>query len=206
MGRRDQTTAANQNRVLETRPTRAPKSGTRLAGPVLIRAGSGPDQGRSTENNRPGRGERFSMGEPTIEDYFLEDRTFPPPPEFVAAGPRRRSLALRRGRRRLRGASGPGRPASSLDWFDDFDTDPRVGAALRQVVRRRHAQRLVQLPRPPRRGRPRRQGRATTGRASRATPARSPTPTCSTRCSRFANVLKGLGVREGRPGRASTCR
>src|SRR3954469_7480703 len=24
------------------------------------------------------------MSEPTIEDYFIEDRTFPPPPEFVA--------------------------------------------------------------------------------------------------------------------------
>ena len=63
------------------------------------------------------------------------------------------------------------------------DDDLRVGAAVRQVVRRRPAQRLATTastatspPATATRSR-------STGRASPATPARSPTPSCSTRCS-----------------------
>ena len=53
--------------------------------------------------------------------------------------------------------------------------DPRVGAAVREVVRRRQAQRHRQLPRPPRR-RPATATRSrSTGKASPATPAPSPT-------------------------------
>ena len=73
--------------------------------------------------------------------------------------------------------------AELLDWATEWDTDLRVGAAVRQVVRRRPAQRLVQLPRPPRRSPARATRWPSTGRASRATPAPSPTPSCSTRCS-----------------------
>ena len=102
--------------------------------------------------------------------------------EFVKQRPRRRRLAARRGRDRLRGVLGPpGRRAARL--VRRLGHDPRVGPAVRQVVRRRHAQRLATTAStatsPP--------ARATrspsTGRASRATPAPSPTPSCSTRCS-----------------------
>ena len=91
---------------------------------------------------------------PTIEDYLLENRTFPPSPPFQAqalvAGP----LALRRGRRRLRGVLGPPGPRA-VTWSETSTSTVRVGPAVRQVVRGRHAQRLLQLPRPPRRRRPR---------------------------------------------------
>ena len=46
-----------------------------------------------------------------------------------------------------------------IDWVDAVRDDPRVGPAVREVVRRRRAQRRLQLRRPARRARPRRQGR-----------------------------------------------
>jgi len=60
------------------------------------------------------------MTEPTIEAYYLEDRTFAPPPEFVA-----RSLTADRS---LYEQADEGweefwaTQARSLDWFDDFTT------------------------------------------------------------------------------------
>ena len=54
-----------------------------------------------------------------------------------------------------------------------------VEPAVRQVVRRRQAQRLLQLRRPPRRGRQRRPRRLSTGAARRARSSTSPTPTCT---------------------------
>ena len=70
----------------------------------------------------------------------------------------RRHVAVRRGRPRRPGVLGPpGVRAPRLD--DGVGHDLRVGAAGREVVRRRSAQRRPQLPRPPRRGRPGRQGR-----------------------------------------------
>ena len=72
-----------------------------------------------------------------------------------------------------------------------------VEPAVRQVVRRRQAQRLLQLPRPPRRGRQRRPRRLPLarrgGRGARRHlrgPARD--------VQRFANALKDLGIEQGR--------
>ena len=48
--------------------------------------------------------------------------------------------------------------------------------------------------------------RRSSGRASRATRARSPTSELHREVCQFANVLKSLGVEEGRPRRRSTCR
>ena len=142
------------------------------------------------------------MAEPTIEDYYLEDRTFPPPEDFKkpTRSCRRPSL-YEEAERRLRGLLGPAGGASCSTGSSEWRHDPRVGPAVRQVVRRRQAQRLLQLPRPPRRGRAAATRSPTTGRASPATPARSPTPSCYAEVQRFANVLKGLGVEQGRPGR-----
>ena len=139
----------------------------------------------------------------TIESLLVEGRTFPPSAEFVADASSR-PRALRRGRRRSRGVLGRGRPRELLDWFEPWHTVLRVGPAVREVVRRRQAERLVQLPRPARR-RPATATRSrTTGRASPATPARSPTRELLDDVSRLANALKELGVREGRPGQRST--
>ena len=60
--------------------------------------------------------------------------------------------------------------AELLDWFEAWHTDPRVGPAVRQVVRRRQAQRLPQRRRPPRRRRPGRQGRVPLGGRARRHP------------------------------------
>jgi len=61
------------------------------------------------------------MSEPTIEDYFVEDRTFPPSPEFVA-----HALVTDRSLYDEAAADLEGfwaRQARELvTWFDDFDT------------------------------------------------------------------------------------
>ena len=75
--------------------------------------------------------------------------------------------------------------------------DPRLGAAVREVVRRRQAERLGELPRPPRRTPATATRSRSTGRASPATAARSPTRSCSTRRRRVANLLRELGVAKG---------
>ena len=67
----------------------------------------------------------------------------------------------------------------------------RLAAAVREVVRRRAAQRRGELRRPARRRRQRRPGRAPLGRrAARTTPATSPTPSCSARSRMAANALE----------------
>ena len=119
----------------------------------------------------------------TIEDYLLEERTFPPPTAFKAqalvAGTHlydeadedyqgfwaRQAADLARpgSRSGTRSATGS---CPFAKWF--------VGGKL-------NVQR--ELPRPPRRRRAAATGWRSTGRASRATPAPSPTPTCSPRSS-----------------------
>ena len=75
--------------------------------------------------------------------------------------------------------------------------DPRVGPAVREVVRRRQAERRVQLPRPPRRRRPRRPGRVPLGGRAGRHPRRSPTPSCSTSRAAPPTRCKALGVEKG---------
>ena len=131
-----------------------------------------------------------------IEDYFVEDRTFPPPADFAAE-------ALVSGAEIYDEAEADwqgfwARQAADLvTWYDDVAHDPRLGPAVRQVVRRRHPQRVVQLPRPPRRGRPGRARSRSTGRASRATQRTITYADLLDQVQRFANVLKGLGVGKG---------
>ena len=123
----------------------------------------------------------------TLDALLAENRKFPPPERIDGRRPRHRHRPVRRGGRRRRGLLGPpGRRAARLDA--GVDHDPRLAAAVRQVVRRRPAQRRRQLPRPPRRGRPRRPGRdPLRGRAGRhphdhlrrpAGRGRSASPTC----------------------------
>ncbi len=77
--------------------------------------------------------------------------------------------APRRGRRRSGGVLGrAGRRAPGL--VEALGHRPGLGPAVREVVRRRRAERFVQLRRPPRRGRPRRPGRVPLGGRARRLP------------------------------------
>ena len=103
------------------------------------------------------------MSDETLSNLLHEKRRFEP-----AGRPRRerqrQGRRLRRGRRRTGSRSGRRRPSGS-PGTTPWDRGPRLGQpAVRQVVRRRQAQRGVQLRRPARRGRQRRPGRLPLGR------------------------------------------
>ena len=100
-----------------------------------------------------------------LEALLQEGRTFPPPEPFRKDALDHRRVGLRRGRARLAGLLGHAGARARLDR--GVAHDPRVGPAVREVVRRRQAQRRVQLPRPPRRSRSRRPGRVPLGRRAR---------------------------------------
>ena len=99
-------------------------------------------------------------------------------------------------------------PPQAVDWI----TEPtararRLQPAVLPLVPRRHAQHLLQRPRPARARRPRRPGGARPrqpGHRHRARP--SPTPSCSTRWPRFAGALAGAGRRARATAWSSTCR
>ena len=61
------------------------------------------------------------MGEPTIEDYLLEERRFPPPPDFVA-GALVTDDALYREAEADVEAFWARQARELLSWYDDFDT------------------------------------------------------------------------------------
>ena len=137
-------------------------------------------------------------GRAAIEDYYLEERRFPPPEGFAAQAVVTDPSIVERAAARRRGVLGRAGPRPRL--VRRVAHGARVGPALRQVVRRGHAERVLQLPRPPRGRRPRRPGRLSTGKASPATPGPSPTPSCWPTCERFSNVLEGSRRAAGRPG------
>ena len=93
--------------------------------------------------------------------------------------------------------SGPTQ-ARRLAWDTALDRDTGlVEHAVRQVVRRRQAERRLQLRGPARRGRQRRPGRHPLRGRARRLAARSPTPSSRTRCAKAANALTELGVSAG---------
>ena len=99
----------------------------------------------------------------TIDALLAENRTFPPSEDI-----KRDALVTGTFLYDEAAADDEGfwakQAAELLDWDERLDDDPRLAAALRQVVRRRQAQRCVELPRPPRRCRQRRAGRHPLGR------------------------------------------
>ena len=136
----------------------------------------------------------------TLANLLQETRQFPPPAE-LAANANVTADGLRRGRRRPARPSGR-QQARRLHWAQGVGPGARlVEPAVREVVRRRPAQRRVQLPRPARRGRPRRQGRDPLGGRAGRHPHASPTPTCTRSVCQAANALTDLGVTRRRPGR-----
>ena len=90
----------------------------------------------------------------TIDALLAENRTFPPSEDI-----KRDALVTGTFLYDEAAADDEGfwakQAAELLDWDDRVDDDPRLAAALRQVVRRRHAQCRGELPRPPRRCRQR---------------------------------------------------
>ena len=135
------------------------------------------------------------MSQPTISDFASEDRLFPPPPAFQAAALAGDDSLYDEAEADLE-AFWARQARELLTWSSDFDTILEWELPDRQVVRRRHAQRVGQLPRPPRRA----------GRGDKVAfhwegePGDTRTITYADlldEVSRFANVLKGLGVERG---------
>ena len=109
-----------------------------------------------------GRGRNGAMSDHAISTLLDEDRRFPPDPAFAAQANAKPDIYDRdpdafweaEGRERV-------------SWFEPFDDALRMGAAVREVVPRRHAQRRLQLRRPPRRGGAWRPGRVPLGGRAR---------------------------------------
>ena len=112
-----------------------------------------------------------------LEVLLADDRTYPPPPEFTAQANASDPAIYEEAERDSEGWWESW--ARELEWAEPWDAGARLEPALGQVVRRRQAERLLQLPRPPRRGRASATASPITGRARTASAARSPTPTCS---------------------------
>src|SRR6266540_5117265 len=134
-----------------------------------------------------------------IEDYFVEDRTFPPPEDFkqqtLAASP----FLYDEADEDYQGFWAK-QAGGAADVVPGLGHELRVGPPLREVVRRREAQRVVQLPRPARRGGPRRQSRVPLGGGAR----RRPHDHLCGAVGRSAEVRQRVEVarrQEGRPRR-----
>ena len=140
-----------------------------------------------------------SQGGGSITSVLQETRVFPPPAEFARKahiGSLDQYEALwNRAKDDPEGFWAEQAAVAALGQA--VGQGARLAAAVREVVRRRPAQRVVQLRRPPLRRARTRTRRPSSGRASRATAACCAIRTCSARSSKFANVLKGLGVKKG---------
>ena len=104
-----------------------------------------------------------------IDSTLTESRKFPPPPEFSARRGSKISTNTRRSanaRKRTPTRSGPN-AARNLHWFKPFGKTLEWNFPNREMVRRRHDQRSVQLPRPPSRRAAPQQGRADLGGRAR---------------------------------------
>ena len=140
----------------------------------------------------------------TIEDYLAEDRTFPPPGGFKADALVTDAEIYDEGEADFEGFWAR-QAADLLTWQRRLGHDPRVGPALRQVVRGRPAQRVRELPRPSRR-RPGNGDRVAIHWEGEPGDTRTITyADLLAEVQRFANVLKGLGVTRA-TGSPSTCR
>ena len=106
-----------------------------------------------------------------IDHLLNEDRRFAPSDDF-AANAVATARSLRRAPPPTARGSGPTRRAT-LHWHTPFTAGARlVEPAVRELVRRRRAQRRLQLPRPARRSRQRRPRRAAVGGRARRRPPR----------------------------------
>ena len=132
-----------------------------------------------------------------IEALLKEKRKFPPPKDFAKHANVNTRVHLQGGRQEPGQVLGALRPRARL--VQALEEDARVEGALRQVVRRRQAERLLQLPRPPRR---RRRAAPRPRSSGRASPGDTRTLTywdLYREVNRFAAALKRRGGQEGRP-------
>ena len=133
----------------------------------------------------------------TIASLLAEGRTFPPSAEFTAQARIATADVYAEAERRPRGVLGEaGRRPPRL--VRALAHRARVGPPVRQVVRRRQAQRLVQLPRPPRRRRSGRQGRLPLGGRARRHPHHHLRRPVARRLAARQRA-EGARRREGRP-------
>ena len=103
-----------------------------------------------------------------IENWLQEARTFPPDPAFTAQANATADLYLEA--ETDFEAFWAKLARERISWSQRLRHHARVGPAVRPLVRRRRAQRLVQLRRPARRERPRQQGRLPLDRRARRHP------------------------------------
>ena len=135
---------------------------------------------------------------PEIENLFAETRTFPPDPAFTAQA--NATAALYDEAEADYEAFWAAQARERLSLVDAVLHHARVGPAVREVVRRRRAERRLQLRRPPRRGGARRQGRVPLDRRARRHPdahLRRP----HARELEGGQRAAGAGRHQGRPGR-----
>ena len=136
-----------------------------------------------------------------IVNVMKEDRLFPPPPEFAAKA---RIGSLEQYERLWHEAAGDiegfwGNMAGELHWFKPYTRGARLARALRPVVRRRADQRLVQLPRRPS-DTPRRNKAALIWEGEPGDVRVYTYEMLHREVCQFANVLKSLGIQQGRRG------
>ena len=113
------------------------------------------------------------MADDAIEVLLEEGRTFPPPDEFRESGNLNDPAVWEKADKDPEAFWAE--QAQQLDWFKTWDKVLEWGLSLGQVVHRRQAQRLLQLPGPARQDRPQEQGRHHLGgRARRRTRADLP--------------------------------
>ena len=135
----------------------------------------------------------------TLSNLPHEERRFEPPAELAADANVKADATTRPTRTGWR--SGPSRPSGSPGPSRSTRCSTGANAAVREVVRRRQAQRGVQLRRPARRGRHAATRSRSTGWASPATPARITYAELKDEVCKAANALTELGVADRRPGR-----
>ena len=218
-GRRAPTSATSRRFATAAASTRPPPSPTRPASARSASSSGTSDAARLADRpvadrtiapnraSRPTDSNRGTiMTEPAIEAFYSEDRTFPPPPEFVAARPCHRPTRCTRRpsadwqafwARQARGAARLVEPTvdTMLEWELPF-AKWFVGG---------HAQRRRQLPRPPRRGRPRRPGRLPLGGRAGRHP-HDHLRRAARRGAALRQRAQGPRRQQGRPGQRSTCR
>ncbi len=133
-----------------------------------------------------------------LDSSLRENRVFVPPAEFAAKA-RIKSLAEYEAMYR-RSVEQPEEfwadAAKELDWFAPWTKVLRGRGSPRKVVRRRKAESLPQLRRPPCTRLPQGQGRPDLGGRARRSPQTYLRRTARAGAA-FANVLKGLGIKRG---------
>ena len=145
-------------------------------------------------------GERWQTDSPReLEVLLADEQTFDPPPEFTAQANASDPADLRGGRERPRGLVGELGQEARLGRA--VERGARLEPAVGQVVRGREAERLAQLPGPPRRRRRSASASPSTGRARTASAATITYAELLDMTQRFANVLKDLGRGARRPRR-----